>query len=198
MSAPLASTGFSFIFFFSFQLIVTKHPSHQRIFQFLIFFQTFLTLCEVIFFHLYSAYDKTSRLLEAAHRQRVPAVFFFCRKIEQYEIFISCFKSHKITIYPDFRATVPDTKRLLPKHHQIILLSPGNASLQVLYILCLSHFVLLVTQSACFSIPFPRASNNKRNTTHSFQRSHVAINFKLKGIRTRVQSERGEHDLINL
>lgn len=81
MSAPIASTGFSFIFFFSFQLIVTKHPSHQRIFQFLIFFQTFLTLCEVIFFHLYSAYDKTSWLLEAAHRQRVPAVFFSAEKL---------------------------------------------------------------------------------------------------------------------
>jgi len=89
------------------------------------------------------------------------------------------FKSHKITKYPHFRVIVPDTKRLLPKHHQIILLATGNASRQVLYILCLSHFVPPVTQSACFSIPFPRASNNKRNTTHSFQRSHVAINFKL-------------------
>ena len=102
-------------------------------------------------------------------------------------------KSHKITRYAHTSVIVPDTKRLLPRYHQIILLAPGNASLQVLYILCLSHFVL-VTHSACFSIPFPRASNNKRNTTHSFQRSHVAINFKLKEYELELRA-RGERVL---
>ena len=79
------------------------------------------------------------------------------------------FKSHKITRSAHFRVIVPDTKRLFPEHHRIILPAPGNASLQLLCVLCLSHFVL-VTHSACFSIPFPRASNNKRNTTHTVSR----------------------------
>jgi hypothetical protein len=47
----------------------------------------------------------------------------------------------------------------------------------------------------CFPIPFPRASSNKRNTTHSFQ-SHVAINFKLKGTGTRC-SEREKNACLH-
>lgn len=126
-----------------------------------------------------------------------PCCFCSVEKLRNMNIYL-LFKSHKITRYPHFRIIFPDTKRLLPKHYQIILPAPENANLQVLYILCLSYFVLLVTQPACFAIPFPRASKNKRNTTHSFHRSHVAINFKLKGIRTPVQSEREARAPINL
>jgi hypothetical protein len=51
-----------------------------------------------------------------------------------------------------------------------------------LYFISFPFYSLCYPVRLCFPIPFPRASSNKRNTTHSLQRSHVAINFKRKGI----------------